>query len=250
MHGLNWFALMSSYVNAGNIHVITALFVALLLILLALLVRRNVVKVEKALVPSAKASLTNIFEVAVESLLNMTEGILGPDAKKHFPFLATLFIFVFFCNLIGQIPGFAAPTSNFNTNLAMAACVFIYYNFMGIKEQGLVNYLKHFMGVVPSGAWYNILAFLPLSLLIFAIEMFGNFLRVGTLSFRLVCNINVDHMVLGAFSSLAPLIVPVFFMILGLFVSFVQAFVFTLLTAIYIKLATAHEEGHGHEAHH
>ncbi|MBF0493319.1 MAG: F0F1 ATP synthase subunit A [Deltaproteobacteria bacterium] len=248
MHGLNWFAMMSPFVNAGNVHVITAIFVALLLLLMALIVRRNVVKVEKALVPSSKVSLTNFFEVLIESLLDLSEGILGADARKHFPFLATLFVFVFTSNLLGQIPGFMAPTSNFNTNLAMALCVFLYYNFMGIKEQGFINYFKHFMGIVPSGRWYNILAFLPLSLLIFAIEMFGNFLRVGTLSFRLVCNMNVDHMVLGAFSGLAPLIVPIFFMILGLFVSFVQAFVFTLLTMIYIRLATAHEEGH--EAHH
>jgi F-type H+-transporting ATPase subunit a len=161
--------------------------------------------------------------------------------------VATLFIFIFLSNLLGLIPGFFPPTANINTNLAMALCVFLYFNVVGIKEQGFVNYFKHFMGVAPSGPIWAFIPGLVLALLIFCIEIFGLVIRPVTLSLRLLANINADHLVVGIFSSLSPLIVPIIFMILGLFVAFVQAFVFSLLTIIYIALAAPHGE---EEAHH
>jgi len=233
MHGFNWFALISDKVNEHNIHIISGLFVALLLIGAAALAKRKLARLEQSLVPDGGFSITNTFEVIVESILNLMEGIIGPGARRHLPLIGTLFIFIFTSNLFGLIPGFSAPTSNINTNLAMALCVFLYFNAVGIKEQGPVNYFKHFAGPI----WW-------MAPFIFAIELFGVALRPLTLSLRLFANINADHLVLGIFSQLVPILIPVIFMILGLFIAFVQAFVFTLLSMIYISLATAHEEHH------
>lgn len=238
MHGFNWFALLSEKVSEHNIHIITGIFVLLLLALASLVVRKKLLRLEQSLVPDQGVTLTNIFELLVENILSLMEGIIGKAARDHVPLVASLFVFIFVNNLIGLIPGFLPPTSNINTNLAVAACVFIYFNYMGIKEHGLVNYLKHFAGPV----WW-------LAPLIMAIELFGTAIRPVTLSLRLFCNINADHLVLSIFSNLSPIIVPVVFMILGIFIAFVQAFVFTLLSVIYIALATAHEEEHEH-AHH
>ncbi len=233
MHGFSWFGLLSEKVNEGNTHVIHAAFVILLLLAMVLLVRRKLGRLEQSLVPTDRLTLTNVFEVVLEGILNLMEGIIGPTARRHFPLIASIFIFIFTSNMLGIIPGFLPPTANINTNLAIALVVFIYFNAVGIREHGLVNYLKHFAGPL----WW-------LAPLIFAIELFGISIRPITLSLRLFCNINADHLVLGIFSNLAPILVPVVFMILGIFIAFVQAFVFTLLSIIYIALATAHEEEH------
>jgi F-type H+-transporting ATPase subunit a len=131
------------------------------------------------------------------------------------------------------IPGFVPPTDNINTNLAMSLTVFVYYHIMGVKAHGLKGYLKHFMGPI-----------LWLAPLIFVTEIIGHCVRPLSLSLRLFGNITGDHLVLGIFSNLVPVLVPVAFLALGLFVSFIQAFVFSLLSMIYINLATAHEEHH------
>jgi len=238
MHGFNWFALLSDKVSGENIHIITGVFVLLLLVIAAVVVRKKLLRLEQTLVPEQGVSLTNIFELLVESFMSLMEGIVGKTARDHVPLVVSVFVFIFVSNLIGLIPAFLPPTANINTNLAIAACVFLYFNYMGIKEHGFVSYIKHFAGPV----WW-------LSPLIMAIELFGTAIRPITLSLRLFCNINADHLVLSIFSSLSPVIVPVVFMILGIFIAFVQAFVFTLLSVIYIALATAHEEEHEH-AHH
>jgi len=233
MHGLNWFALLHPKINETNIHIVTAVFLALVLIGVGILLRKKLLRLEKDLVPSEKVSLANTFELIIENLLDLMEGVIGPQARRHLPLVGSIFIFIFVSNLLGLIPGFLPPTTNINTNLAMALCVFLYFNYMGIKEHGVVNYFKHFAGPI----WW-------LAPLILAIELFGVVIRPITLSLRLLANINADHLVLGIFSDLVPIIVPVIFMILGVFIAFVQAFVFTLLTIIYIALATAHEEQH------
>ncbi len=232
MHGFNWFAFLSHQVNEKNIYLISAVLVALILILAALFVRRELSRVEKSLVPASKLTLTNVFEVVVENILELMDGVIGHNAKKHFPLIGTIFIYIFASNLLGLIPGFLPPTANINANIACALCVFIYFNVMGIKENG-IGYMKHLMGPV----WW-------MAPLIFVIELFGLALRPVTLSLRLFANINADHLVLGIFSNLVPIVIPVVFMILGVFIAFIQAFVFTLLSTIYISLATAHEEHH------
>ncbi len=238
-HDFNWLsAFTNDRINHHNIHIFTAGIVVSFLIFAALLVARKLRRVEERLVPESKTSLTNVFEVAVESLMGLMEGVIGHDAPKYFPLIAAIFIYIFLCNIMGLIPGFLPPTDNINTNLAISLTVFVYYNAMGIKAHGLVNYLKHFLGPV-----------LWLGPLVAVIELIGHAVRPVSLSLRLFGNITGDHLVLGIFSDLVPLFVPVFFLAPGLFLSFIQAFVFRLLSTIYIGLATAHEEGHG-EAHH
>ncbi len=208
-------------------HVFTAAYVGIFLIAVAFLASRKLKNAESALIPDAKLSSANVFEVACNFVLEMMEGVLGEKAWKHFPLIAALFIYIFVSNLVGLIPGMMPPTDNINTNAACALLVFLYYNYQGIKEQGIKDYLKHFMGPV---LWLG-----PLMLVI---ELISHIVRPASLSVRLFGNMTGDHMVLGVFSDLVPLGVPVIFMFLGLFVSFVQAFVFTLLSIVYLGLAT------------
>jgi len=240
MH-FNWISYFVHSVGEHNIHIISALIVFAVIMLIALVVRSHLLKLEQSLVPASSFSLSNGVEVALESLFELAHGVLGHAAKKHFPLIVTIFLYIFVSNVMGMIPGFYAPTLNMNTNLAVGLFVFVYFNFMGVKEHGFINYIKHFAGPL----WW-------LAPLIFAIEIFGTAIRPITLSLRLFSNINADHMVLNIFSNLGygidqfilPIFIPIVFMILGLFICFIQAFVFTLLSTIYIGLATAHEDEH------
>jgi F-type H+-transporting ATPase subunit a len=235
-HSFTWMGwLTHEKINHHNIHVFTAGLIVALLAVAVLLASRKLRRTDERLIPEAKTTLTNIFEVAVENILGLIEGIIGQDAKKYFPLIGTIFIYIFLCNAIALVPGFLPPTDNINTNLAISITVFVYYNAMGIKAHGLGGYLKHFLGPI-----------LWLGPLVAVIEVIGHAVRPISLALRLYGNILGDHMVLGIFSQLAPLIVPVIFMALGLFVSFIQAFVFSLLSTIYIGLATAHEHEEGH----
>ena len=234
MHDFSWFGLLShGKINHHNIHIFSAGLVVLFLIVATLMVHRKLKRVEERLVPAPKTTFVNLFETAVENILGLMEGILGHDAPKYLPLIGTLFIYIFLCNVLALIPGFVPPTDNINTNLACSLTVFVYYHIMGIKAHGLKGYLKHFMGPI-----------LWLAPLIFVIELIGHCVRPVSLSLRLFGNITGDHLVLGIFSDLTPILVPVVFLALGLFVSFIQAFVFSLLSMIYINLATAHEEHH------
>src|SRR3990167_11375336 len=146
MHEFSWFGWISDKVTHHNIHIFNAGLVAVLLILFSLVYRRSLKSVEEELVPTGKVSLKNIFQVTVENILGLMEGVIGPDAKLYFPLIGSLFIYIFINNLMGVIPGFLPATENVNTNFAMSITVFLYYNYVGIKKQGIKNYLKHFMG--------------------------------------------------------------------------------------------------------
>jgi F-type H+-transporting ATPase subunit a len=219
--------------DATYIHVHHFALTALVVFILGCIVYLRLRHTEQALVPSPKLGVATIFEVATASILNLMEGIIGKDAVKYFPLVGTLFIFIFLNNLLGIFPGFLPPTDNLNTTLAMGVVVFIYFNYVGIREQGLVKYLKHFGGPV-----------IYLAPLMFIIEFIGIAVRPLSLGLRLFGNMTGDHLVLGIFSDLIPLFVPVLFLGLAIFVSFIQAFVFSLLTTIYIGLALPHEEHH------
>lgn len=216
-------------ISETNLHVATAVFVLVVITIISFLAWRKFRNVEENIIPSDKPSFSTIFEIAVESILNLMEGIMGPSAKKHLPFIGSLFIYIFISNIIGVIPGFVPPTSNINTNLACALCVFLYYNYMGIQANGVLKYLKHMSGPI---IW--------LAPLMFAIELVSHLVRPLSLSVRLFGNMTGDHIVLGMFSSLIPLFVPIIFMGLTIFVAFIQAFVFSLLSIVYISLATEH----------
>ncbi len=233
MHQFTWFSLISEKINHQNIHVFSAALVVLLIVVASFLAHRRLKRTDERLIPEGRTTLSNLFEVAVENILGLMQGIMGAEASRYFPLIGALFIYIFLCNLLSVIPGFLPPTDNINTNFACAITVFIYYHVMGIRTHGFKNYLKHFMGPI---IW--------LAPLMFVIEIIGHLVRPVSLSLRLFGNITGDHLVLGIFSNLVPLFVPVIFMALALFVAFIQAFVFSLLSTIYIALATAHEEGH------
>lgn len=185
----------------------------------------------RRLVPEARGSLASVFEVLMEGLLRMLEDTMGRKARRHLPLIAALFVYILTCNLLGVIPGLVPPTDNINTNLACALIVFVYYNAAGIRAHGLRAYLKHIAGPI-----------LWLCPLMFSVELVSHLVRPISLSVRLFGNITGDHMVLGIFSQLTPVLVPMAFQALAIFVAFIQAFVFTLLSAVYISLATATEE--------
>ncbi len=119
----------------------------------------------------------NILEIIVERLENFMVNITGPEGRAFFPFIATIFLYIFVCNIIGLIPGFFSPTANFNTTLSLAICTFVLTHAIGIKFHG-TRYIKHFIGP----AW-------PLAPVLFIIELIGHFARVLSLSFRLFGNI-------------------------------------------------------------
>jgi F-type H+-transporting ATPase subunit a len=197
--------------------------------------RRKVRGVEEGVIPEEKITTSGIFDFFIEAFVGFQDSVLGKDNRKYLPLTATVFLYVFTLNLLGLIPGMPAATTTVWTTVPVALLIFLSFNYYGIKENGLVKYLKHFAGPVWWLAWF----ILPL-------ELFGTALRILTLNLRLYWNINADHIVLGILSDLVPFLLPVIFYALGTFVCFMQAFVPTVLTMIYIMLATQHEEGEHH----
>lgn len=192
--------------------------------------------VEPHIVPREGRSLLGFFDLFVESFIKYHDSVLGKENRRYVPFTGSIFLFLLSANLLGLIPGVAAITTTVWINVGMAFVVFIFFNLEGIKAQGLWGYLKHFGGPL----WW-------LFPFIFCLEIFSTCLRILTLNLRLYWNITADHIVLGVFTDLVPIAVPVVFYILGTFVCFMQAFVFTTLTMVYILLASQHEEeGHAH----
>lgn len=231
--GFNWFGSLAHHLHLP-IHVVTFIAVAILILLLSLIYRFKVAKVTNNVIPDTDVTVRNIVEFFGGFIYGLCKSVMGEEgAKRNFSTIGTVFILIFLSNIIGLIPGFLPPTDNINTTLALGIFVFLYYNYHGIKAQGLVGHIKHFMGPV----WY-------MSFLIFPIELISHAVRPISLALRLRGNMFGDHLVLGIFSNLVPYIVPIPFMILGIFVCFIQAFVFTLLTMVYISLATAHHDEH------
>jgi F-type H+-transporting ATPase subunit a len=200
-----------------------------------------------AYVPDSTLTVRNIFEIVCEWQFDLIKSIVGTAAetKAFFPLVVTLFFYVLVSNLSGFVPGHLPPTENFSQNLALALCTFVVFNYAGLSRQGF-GYIKHLAGPIAVLAP----AFLVL-------ETISLLIRPVSLTVRLGVNIAVDHLLqhiardlgntfLGVFGA-ATLPVPLYF--LGLLVCVVQAFVFALLTTIYIGLSVAHGDGHDDHAH-
>lgn len=171
----------------------------------------------------------NVLEVVIGGLENFMVEITGPEGRAFFPFIATIFLYIFICNLIGLVPGFFSPTASLNTTLSMALCTFILTHAIGIKFHG-VKYIKHFLGPI----W-------ALAPLMFVIEGIGHLARVMSLSVRLFGNIFGKEKILGILFGLAGLyLVPLPILFLGILVSFIQAVVFMLLAIVYFTGAMEH----------
>jgi F-type H+-transporting ATPase subunit a len=174
----------------------------------------------------------NFLEMIVEGIRTLVEDIIGHGAqKKYLPMIGALGVFILGANLFGLFFFLQPPTGALSTTVALALMSFLYFNMQGIKEHGVLGYLKHFMGPV-----------LWLAPLFFVIEMIGNFARILSLSLRLFMNIYGEHTATGIFAGLAPIVVPWPLMALGLFTALLQSFIFVTLTSVYISLGTAHEE--------
>ncbi len=167
--------------------------------------------------------LQNFMEVVVGGVENMIVETMGEHGRPYFPLVATVGLFVLVSNLIGLIPGFFPPTANINTTAACALVVFIATHVVGVKRHG-IGYIKHFCGPI-----------LWLAPVMVFIEVIGHLSRPLSLTLRLFGNMNGHELVLIIFFSLAPFLVPLPMMLMGVLVSFIQAFVFMLLTMIYIQ---------------
>jgi F-type H+-transporting ATPase subunit a len=174
------------------------------------------------------SGIQNFMEVVVGGIENMLLETMGEHGKPFFPLIATLALFILISNLIGLVPGFFPPTANINTTAACAVVVFVATHIVGLKEHG-AGYIKHFLGPI---AW--------LAPMMFFIEVIGHFSRVISLTLRLFGNMNGHELVLIIFFGLAPFLVPLPMMLMGVLVSFIQAFVFMLLAMIYIQGSLEH----------
>ena len=199
------------------------ILVVVLLILFFLFIRSRL-KVEK---PGATQHLTEMLH---EFISNQSDEIIGHDGRRFVPFLSAIFLFILVNNLLGLIPGFESPTAVVYVPLGCAVVAFIYYNFHGIREQGPIGYIKHFLGPI----WW-------LSWLMFPLEIISHLARIMSLTVRLYANMFAGDTVTLVFFSLVPIGIPVIFLFLHLGVSFLQAYIFTLLATIYLSGAVAHE---------
>ena len=227
-HGFMWYQVIP-LANKLPIHVFHALLILLLLLVFGWRIRRSINASADPMVPDTTFSARNIFEIVIEAVKGQLNSIIGHGGEKYLPLIGGIFIFIFLNNIIGIIPGFTPATSNTSTNIGMAVTVFLIYNYFGFKEHG-IGYLKQFMGPL-----------LALAPLMFLIEIVGHVFRPISLTVRLFGNMYGDHMVLAIFNGLTPLVVPVIFMILGILVSTIQAFVFAALSTVYIALAVSHD---------
>jgi F-type H+-transporting ATPase subunit a len=212
---------------------------------------------DEAFIPPSNLRVRNLFELIGEFVQGLAHDVIGHHYAKYLPLLVFIFMWTLLNNLLGVLPGLGSATDNLNTTFAMGIFVFLYYNFMGFKEGGL-HYLEQFTGHLK-GLW-----FIPMMLAMFVIELISHMVRPVTLAIRLRTNIFADHIVYDIFSKIflsvkttlgdslgifgeaigwaIAAIAPVPIMLLGILVCLIQAFVFTLLTMIYIGIATAHEE--------
>jgi F-type H+-transporting ATPase subunit a len=187
------------------------------------------------------------LEAGFLALKDLITNVVGEHGYRYFPVVATFAVLVLISNLMGLFPLFMAPTASVNVTFALGISSFVYYNSIGIRENGIVNHLKHFAG--PKLPWYMFL----ITLLIFCIEIVSNMIRPITLGVRLFANMFADEQISTQISGLAPpfsqILLPVALLPLAVFVAFVQTLVFTLLSMIYISEVShaPHEEDHGGE---
>ena len=180
------------------------------------------------------------LEVSVLAVRNMLEDVIGPHGLKYFPVVMTFAVLILVSNLMGLFPLFMSPTAATSVTFALGLSSFLYYNYIGISENGLFNHLKHFAGPI----WW-------IAPLIFPIEVISNFIRPFSLGIRLFGNLFADEKVLETVAHLVPgvtwWLVPLPLMALSVFVAVVQTFVFILLSQLY--LSEVSHAPHGHEEH-
>lgn len=227
MH-FNWTQLIPG-VGHHYIHVATLLLAAAITILLGVVARVTLGSGDAAVIPTNKFSVRGIFEFLTEYIYSLANQVIGHHGRHFAPYFAAIFTFILINNFLGLLPGMTPATDNFNTTFAFGMFSFLAYNVIGLKEGGL-GYLKHFLGPV--------MALAPLMLII---ELISHFIRPLTLGLRLANVMTGDHAVLTVFLNLFPIGPAIPFYLMGMLVCVIQAFVFTLLSMVYVALATAHD---------
>ncbi len=206
-----------------------AVLAALLLLAAGWVVRRQLAAANGGVVPDEGVTLRNTMEVVVEALTFLARDNMGPEYRRWFPIVGAMFFFILLSNLLGLVPFADGATSDVNTGAAWALISFFTYNWVGLRTHG-AKYVKQFMGPVPALAPIFLILEPPLHLA-----------RMVTLTIRLLANMFADHTIIAVWLLLVPFLVPALFMGLGLIIAVLQAFVFTLLTMVYIGLALEEE---------
>ena len=194
------------------------------LLLLVFVITRSRLSVERP------GGLQHLFEGVHGFIQQQSHEIIGHHSESFTPFLVALGLFILSCNLLGVIPGFESPTATPTVPLGCAICSFLYYNLQGIRRQGALRYAKHFAGPMPA-----------LAPLMIPIEIISNLARMLSLTIRLFANMFAGDMVTLVFFSLVPIGIPVIFLGLHIGVSLLQAYIFVLLSTVYLAGAVAEE---------
>jgi F-type H+-transporting ATPase subunit a len=211
-------------------HVSNGIIVSVILLVIVFLGYRQIKRTEDEVLPDSKLTFKNFVELLAEGLAGIIIDTMGPRGKEFVLLIGTLGLFILFNNLSGLVPGFLPATDNVNTTFACSLIVFFMTHYYGLKEHGM-KYFRQFVGPM----W-------ALSPLMIPVEIIGHVARPLSLGLRLFGNITGDHLVTGIFFGLVPFLVPLPVMFLGVFVAFVQAFVFMLLSMAYFSGAISHEE--------
>jgi len=203
-------------------HIVMVLIVSVIIIVFFKLAVKNL-----SLFPN---KMQNFLEMLYKAFLSLIDDVIGTEGRKFLPALATLGIFIASSNIIGLLPELGSPTANLNVTVGCALFIFIYYHSQGVRKHGFFGYLKTFAGP----AWW-------LAWLFFPIEIISHFSRPLSLSMRLFGNIFGEDLVIIIIASLIPFIAPLPMMAFAIFTSLLQAFIFVILSAIYLSGAMASE---------
>jgi F-type H+-transporting ATPase subunit a len=199
------------------------ILVAVLLLVAFVLIRRR-------LSVDSPGGAQHVLELLHGFVKDQSHEIIGHGSDRFVPFLTIIFLFIALANLIGLVPGFESPTANPSVPLGCAIVTFLYYNIQGIRHAGVLGYAKHFLGPIPA-----------MAIIMLPIELISHSARLLSLTVRLWANIFAGDLVTLVFFSMIPIGVPVLFLFLHILVSFLQAYVFMLLSSIYLSGAVAEE---------
>lgn len=232
--GKTWYA----HETPGIQHIYGALLVLTLIAIVAVVTDTSIRDSKNDLVPAQQLTIRNAVEILVGSIYRSMADIMGPKSARHFlPLIGTCAFLILISNMLGLVPGFAPPTSNFNTTLGCGIIIFAATHLYGLKVNGF-NHIKHLFGPVTGWKW------LPLMVLMFFIELISHIARPLSLGIRLMANMTADHLVLTIFLGLVPFLVPLPMYVLGAIVVVVQTLVFCLLSTVYIAMAIEEAEHH------
>ena len=215
---------------AGTVPIgVQTLFVCILLVLVISLLVRRELRANPDVVPPEGITARNVVEVLLEAVVGLMRDTIGPSWPRHVPLIGTLGLFILISNLMRQIPGSDGPTGYVEANLSWAIVAFSVSEYVAIRHQGAITYLHHLAGPI----WWLWPLMLP-------VEIVSHLARMGSLTIRLTGNMFADHTLIGVFLSFpvfVSLVTPWIFAGLGLFVAFLQAFIFTFLSIIYIGMS-------------